>query len=781
MAATKSTGGGQTPRRPVPAPGGRSQNPTRSRSARGGGAAAAKRTNFLNYPRAGKEGASRWVPSWRIFALLLTLVVAAGAILFAVAWVTIDIPEADEVAVSETTEVFYADTTTKMGEFAEFNRDSVPLDTLPAHVGNAVVASEDRRFYENNGVDLVGTTRALVNNLQGKPTQGGSTLTQQYVERYYMGTTTSYVGKFKEAILALKINLEQPKEQVLENYLNTIYFGRGAYGIEIAAQEYFGKNAADLTLAESALLAGIIPAPSNWDPAKNPERAEARWNRVLDLMVEDGWITAEERAAQNFPTTVDPSQSDTYAGPQGYLLDMVRTELAARADITEAEIDRAGYDIVTTINPAWQQAAVDAVAALPESRPESNHVGLVSVDPRTGAIVALYGGEDYLTRARNAVTQDRAQAGSIFKPFTMVAALEEGATLNRIYTSNSPMRIAGWGDQQVRNFLNHSWGNINMLSATANSVNTYYAQLNRDVGPEATVDAAVRAGIPEDTPGLEPYPSNVLGPSSPRPIDIARAYSTFANNGVRHEPFIVTTVTDRDGNVIYNGGDAGTQEFDAQVTADATYAMTRVIREGSGSRVDVLGRPIAGKTGTSNDNRSAWFVGYIPQMVTVVAMYETDEAGNEAPLTNFGGVRGITGSTFPATVWRDYMRVATDDMEVEQFPERSRGARDSLDREEPLRRPAPSRRPAPAPAPSTAEPTPEPTAEPTEEPEEPAQEEPTESPAPEAPPATEAPAPAPSPTGGTEPQGDDGQGGGGPGNSGDAPQGPGNNNGNGGG
>ena len=219
----------------------------------------------------------------------------------------------------------------------------------------------------------------------------------------------------------------------------------------------------------------------------------------------------------------------------------------------------------------------------------------------------------------------------------------------------------------------------------------------------------------------------------------------------------------------------------AQVTADATYAMTRVIREGSGSRVDVLGRPIAGKTGTSNDNRSAWFVGYIPQMVTVVAMYETDEAGNEAPLTNFGGVRGITGSTFPATVWRDYMRVATDDMEVEQFPERSRGARDSLDREEPLRRPAPSRRPAPAPAPSTAEPTEEPTAEPTEEPAEPAQEEPTESPAPEAPPATEAPAPAPSPTGGTEPQGDDGQGGGGPGNSGDAPQGPGNNNGNGGG
>lgn len=744
------------------APAGRTGTRPRSRAARGGGAAGAtKRRNFLDYPRAGTTGPARWIPGWRVFALLFTLFVAAGATLFAVAWVTIDIPEADEVAISETTEVFYADTTTKMGEFAEFNRDSVPLATLPAYVGNSVVASEDRRFYENNGVDLIGTTRALINNLQGKPTQGGSTLTQQYVERYYMGTTTSYVGKFKEAILALKINLEQPKEQVLENYLNTIYFGRGAYGIQIAAQQYFGKSAADLTLSESAMLAGIIPAPSAWDPAKNPERAESRWNRVLDLMVEDGWITAEERAAQTLPATIDASSSDTYAGPQGYLLDLVRTEMAAKAGITEAEIDRGGYDIITTINPAWQQAAVDAVAALPDSRPANNHVALVSVDPRTGAIGALYGGEDYLTRARNAVTQDRAQAGSIFKPFTMVAALEDGATLGRVYTSNSPMRVAGWGSQPVRNFLNHSWGNIDMLKATANSVNTYYAQLNRDVGPEATVDAAVRAGIPADTPGLEPYPSNVLGPSSPRPIDIARAYSTFANAGLRHDPFIVATVIDRDGNVIFSGGDPGTQEFEPQVIADATYAMTRVIREGSGDRVNVLGRPIAGKTGTSNDNRSAWFVGYIPQMVTVVAMYQMDDAGNEVRLSNFGGVRGITGSTFPATVWRDYMRVATNGMDVEQFPERSRGGRDSLNREEPLRTQAP--RPT-----ATPTPTPDPTTE--------APAEPTEAPATETPPA-EAPPANPEPTGGTEPQGQQD----GPGNSGNAPRGPGNNNGGGGG
>ena len=744
----------------------RAAGPRTSRARRAG----AKRANFLNYPRAGKEGAARWIPGWRVFVAGIVGFIAAGAVLFAIAWVTIDVPEPGDFALAQTTEVYYADGETPMGSYSEFNRENVPLDTLPAYVGHAVVASEDRRFYDNNGVDLVGTSRALINNLQGKPTQGGSTLTQQYVERYYLDTTTSLVGKFREAILALKINLQQPKEEVLENYLNTIYFGRGAYGIQTAAQEYFGVDAEQLTVSQSALLAGIIPAPSAWDPAKSPERAEQRWQRVMDLMLRDGWITQQQYDEAEMPQTVEPETNNTYAGPQGYLLEMVRGELRSKLELTDEQIDQAGYQITTTVNKAWQDYAIAAVAELPDSRPATNHVAMVSVEPTTGAIRMLYGGDDYLTRARNGVTQDAAQAGSIFKPFTMVAALEDGASLYRRYNANSPMRVRGW-ESPVRNYLNHSWGTINMITATENSVNTYYAQLNRDVGPQRTVDAAVAAGLPEDTPGLEAFPSNVLGPASVRPIDMARAYGTFASGGIRHDPYIVAEITDRDGNVVYTAGGEGTRVFDEDVMADATYAMEQVVRGGSATKLRAFGRDIAGKTGTSSDNRSAWFVGYIPQMVTVVAMYESDENGNEMPLQAFGGVREITGSTYPVDLWRYYMAPVLQEIPAEAFPPPSTGKRDTLNRTEPGPR-ATTRAPRatrPAPAPTTQAPVPEPTQEPTIE--EPTQEEPTQEQPPEGEqppgdgagqdPGTQQPAPPPAtqPTEGTQPQGGEGQGG----------------------
>ena len=276
----------------------------RGRAAPGGTRKPQAKKRRFDYPRAGKGPIHRWLPSWRVVLGTALTGIAVVVGIFAAAYLTTDIPEPGDFAQAQGTHVYFADDETEMGSFAEYNREIVDFDTLPEHVGHAVVASEDRRFYENVGVDPIAIGRALWNNLRGNPVQGGSTLTQQYVERYYLGTTTDYVGKFREAILALKIDRELTKDEILADYLNTIYFGRNAYGIETAAQAYFGKPAAELTLSESAMLAGIIPSPNSWDPENNPERAQERWERTLDFMVSDGWITEAEAAEQTFPETI---------------------------------------------------------------------------------------------------------------------------------------------------------------------------------------------------------------------------------------------------------------------------------------------------------------------------------------------------------------------------------------------------------------------------------------------------------------------------------------------
>ncbi|GAA4425613.1 hypothetical protein GCM10023169_23430 [Georgenia halophila] len=730
MARTPSRSGPQRPRRASS-----SRRPGSGRS----------RKRLVNYPRKGKGPVRRWLPGWPFVLGAFLTVVALGAGVFALAYATINVPDPDDFALAESTTVYYADGETEMGTFSEVDRRIVPFESLPDHVSQAVIASEDGSFYQNNGIDVRGLARALWNNVRGLPTQGGSTLTQQYVERYYVGdTTTSYVGKFRETILALKIDQSQTKEEILGNYLNTIYLGRGAYGIEMAAEEFFGKPASELTLSESALIAGIIPSPSNWDPASHPEQAEQRWNRVLDLMLEDGWITQEERASAEFPETVKPNDENIYGGPEGYLLQMVRKELVDDAGMTEEQIETRGLDIVTTIDKRSQDAAVQAVQNLPDDRPDNNHVALTSIDPSTGGVVALYGGPDYVKEPRNNATQDRAQAGSTFKPFALVAGLENGKTLDDTYPSYSPMEIEGY-DKPVENFDSPvNRGYIDLVDATAESVNTVYAQLNVEVGPQKTVEVAHRAGLPKDTAGLDPTPSNVLGPASPHPIDMARAYATFAAQGVRHDTHIVSEVRDATDNTIYTAETEGERVFEQQVMADTTYAMSQVVERGTGVTASEIGRPAAGKTGSSNAYRSAWFSGFVPQLSTTVAMFQTGEGGLEDELDGFGGVSTISGSTFPTQIWRDYMAVATEGMPIKEFPPRS----------EPVWSPPPvTEEPEfeePPEEPSEEQTTEEPTTEEptTEEPttEEPTTEESTEEETTEEPTPTPTPSPTPTPT-----------------------------------
>ncbi|MDO4791966.1 MAG: transglycosylase domain-containing protein [Buchananella hordeovulneris] len=649
--------GTQPPAWPGPEPRAGSTAPTRSRKGGGGGKKGSKRKKRR--------------PLWATILLWLTgfFLVSGilGALGFLWAYNTLELPDPDKYAGAQTTTVYYADGTTELGRLSEYNRTIVDFSTLPAYVGNAVVASEDQGFWTNPGVDIKATVRALWNNLKGGARQGGSTLTQQYIERYYQGDTFSYVGKAKEAILALKVTREQPKEVILGNYLNTIYFGRGAYGIEAAAQAYFGVAAAKLTLSQAVLLAGVIPAPSDYDPRVDPEIAQKRFDRVLNFMQAGNFISAEEAAQAKMPETIEPKTTEYFAGPGGYLLEEVRFELTTKGGLTKDQIATGGFKIITTFDPAMQAKAVEAVQELPEDKPANLGVAIMSVEPGTGEVKAMYGGADYLKVQRNAATDDRVQAGSTFKPFTLIGALENDVKLTDYFDGNSPYNLEGT-DLWFANFGEVSYGPVNLIDATADSVNTAFIEVNKKIGPAVTRQVAVRAGIPADAPGLDDNVGNTLGSASVTTADLATAYNTFASGGMRYETHMVRSVTNPTGEVIYTGPVNGQRQFSAENAASLTYAMEQVVKKGSAETALELERPVAGKTGSSSDNKSALFAGYIPQLTTVVSLYQVGADGSEESINPFGGYAEITGSTVPVDLWTAYMQKVTDGMEVKKFP-----------------------------------------------------------------------------------------------------------------
>lgn len=631
--------------------------------------AVGNKTSKQKHPKSKNTSGRIRVGLWvkRILGLITGLVlvaIIAGCITFLIAYYRLEVPEAQKFANAQVTTVYWGDTNKMMGKFAERNRTIVDTKSFEnSYIRDAVVASEDRTFYENSGIDIKGIARALWNNVRGRPTQGASTLTQQYVENYYTGKNTGYTGKFKETILALKINRQVPKEKILNDYLNTIYFGRGAYGIEAAANAYFGKSAKDLNLSESALLAGIIPAPNAWDPLVSPEKAQQRWQRVLNLMAADNMIKKNEKNAAEFPQVQKKKQEGTYfKGTTGYLLQHVRQELVTQIGYTEDEIDRAGIRIYTTIDPEKQKLLEEAVGTLPENRPEGLRVAATSIDTATGAVIAEYGGPDYQKVQRNAVTQDVAQAGSTFKPFALLAALEHGHKLSEKINGSGPMKI---GDAWVGNYGGASYGQVDLIKATKYSINTAYVRLNSEIGMDATRQVAIAAGYSKNTVGLDKNSVvGVLGTSSPHNLEIAEAYTTFATGGIRRTAHIIDKVTDSSGNILYEADTAGIRQFEEENISELTKALSAVAETGgTGDTAGKLGRPVAAKTGSSNDNRSAQFVGYVPQMVTAISMYQVGKNGAEESITPFGGVREVTGGTWPAKLWLAYMRPAVKGLE----------------------------------------------------------------------------------------------------------------------
>lgn len=657
---------------------------------------------------------------------MVVLGVIAAFTTFLIAYATTDIPKPSQFAKAQVTSVYYADGTTPIGKFAEVNREIIDTTKLPKYVGNAVVASEDRTFWTNSGVDLRGIVRAFVNNVRGGSTQGASTLSQQYVERYYMSENTSegnvfqrYWKKAEEAIMALKINKQQDKEQILDNYLNTIYFGRGAYGIQAAARAYFDKPAKDLSYSEAALLAGIIPAPSSYDPAVNSDMASQRWKRVIQNMATDGYITPKEKKAAAMPQTIPPMQSrQNFGGVNGYFMFQVRQELKDMAGLTEEQIDSMGLKVVTSIDKDKQQLIMDSVAQMPKNHSPNLRVAMISTDPKTGEIVAEYPGSDYLKVQVNAATQDHFQAGSSFKPFGLIAHLEKGGSLTDTYSASSPASI--WG-LRIQNFGNASYGTVTLAKATALSLNVPYVKMNSEVGPSRTKEVAIRLGYPEKTPGLNNDLTNVLGSASPTAADIATAYGTIANAGVRKPVHMIRKVTDNSGDIVYIPSFTDEQVLDRNIALTTLGALQGPFQPGGTAARANIGRDCAGKTGSSSDNKSAVFVGLVPQMLTVVSLYQVGPNGTEESITPFGGYGEITGSTMPAWLWKQYMSRAVKDLKPEKFDKPTRDSDKEVTRSEepetsipPTTRapqpPAPVITPVnPTPTPTTPTPTPTPT------------------------------------------------------------------------
>ncbi len=637
----------------------------------------------LDFPRAGRVGWRRFIPSWRLavgsLATVGSLGILLGTLLFAVAWVTVDVPEENEVAAAQASIVYWNDGETEIARLGDTNRISVPLSSIPEHTRLVVLAAEDRSFYEHGGLSVSGLARAMWSNLTTGSVHGGSTITQQYTKNAYLTSEKTYSRKLKELVLSLKLESHSTKDQILEGYLNTIFFGRGTYGIQTASEAYFGKDASQLTLEESAVLASLVNAPGLYNPETQLDRLRVRYAYVLDGMVEEGWLTPAERdeAVASFPEILPRTDSQRYAGPTGHLLASVKEQLYAEG-FTEAQVEAGGLRIVSTFDEQAQEAAERAVAELgPRTGTEGLRIGLAAVEPGTGEVKAMYGGSDYLTNSLNNATQATAQAGSTFKAFGLAAAVEAGIGLDSYWPGNSPHVVESWDDWEVPNYANNSYGRaITLLKATEQSVNTAYVEVEMAVSIAAVRRMALRTGIPSDTYGWDRTNTAafVLGTPSPTSIDVASAYATFAARGVRAEPTVVRSVTSVDGAALWESDTTSVQVMDANTADVVNYALQSVARNGTGRPALGVGRPVAAKTGSTDDYEAAWFAGYTPQLATVVTFSKEDSEGLPISLAGTGGMPKFYGSGYPARVWTAFMRGAlagqpvVDFVRPEQFP-----------------------------------------------------------------------------------------------------------------
>ncbi|MFJ5799359.1 transglycosylase domain-containing protein [Streptomyces decoyicus] len=670
---------------------------------RGGGKPAKKR--LIDYPRANRVGWRRFVPSWKQVTTLcvgfIGLIVGASGVALAL----VNVPSESDAAKSQNNVYLWANGKV-MARDGETNRQNVTINEIPRSMQNAAIAAENASFRTDSGVDPMGIARAVFNMAKGGSTQGGSTITQQYVKNAMLSQQQTLDRKFKELFIAIKVGWSKNKDQILQGYLNTSYYGRGAYGIQAAAQAYYGIDAEKLNPNQSAFLATVLKGADLYDPAggtspgatraANTKRAEARWSWILDREVENHLLSKAQREKYrgHFPKPHLPKPVASKGGQIGYMMDTAKKYVLKHAGLSEAQFDKGGYTIRTTFDAKKTTQLEGAVKKVnkryidPEKRTKDKYVqfGGASVVPGDGKIVALYGGEGYdKGHFSNNADTFGVPVGSTWKPFVLAAAMKYGTahsggplSPDSRYNGDDHLKVKDADGHFVtkrdntpffqENESNHPWGYIPLTKAMEQSVNTPFVQLGMDVGMSKVRDMAEAAGISAASFDKNLNPSFALGTSTPSAIRMADAYATFAQSGTKVEPYSVTKVTFEGEDL--QGFDKPKQEtaMEPNVANNVTKVLQNVIKNGTGKLASRLNMPAAGKTGTTDENKSAWFVGYTKQLSTAVTMFRED-AGNPRQLSmnGVGGFDSIHGGALPTEVWTEYMLQAMKGVTPETF------------------------------------------------------------------------------------------------------------------
>ncbi|MGW2012155.1 transglycosylase domain-containing protein [Streptomyces nigrescens] len=645
---------------------------------------------FLDYPRQGREGPRRWLPSWRQWLGVLSLGILGLAGLFAVVYAKIDVPDENDLAGQEATVYHWADGS-EMVSVGAVNRQNVSLDKVPDSVENAVIAAENATFYSDSGVSFKGIGRAVVAMLTGGETQGGSTITQQYVKNTYLSQDQTVTRKLREFIISLKVSNQKSKHDILRGYLNTSWFGRDSYGIEAAAHAYYGIDARELNPSQGAVLAAVLKGSEQFDPGlskANHARAEARWAWILDRQVATGKMSQKERAKyRTFPEPRKLSKPTSQAGQTGYLIDVANKFIKADTGLTAKDLARGGYQIHTTFDKKRTHRLEKAVNEVRRDKIDPKHrasdtfveFGAASVRPKDGALVALYGGADATKHFSNNADTTAVPAGSAFKPFVLAAALQEQA-----YDTDESEDLAKARADGQKTAAEELGG------ALLKAQNPPFVQAGQRIGLERIRDLAVAAGLRKGSMARleQTFP---LGTSAPSAIRMASAYTTFANGGLHTEPYAVSEMTYNGKKVPGLGRPEAEQVLDAGVAQEVSSALEmvgwRTLRPAGGAAAQ---RPVAaGSTEPGDRMKSAWFIGSPPaggpdigpgtgtdaekwqwarpgqlpgagdgdEPTTAVTMFRNKAGAPELlPMEGVGGTGSKLGTTIPPKIWQAYQQ-----------------------------------------------------------------------------------------------------------------------------
>ncbi|QLJ05994.1 penicillin-binding protein [Streptomyces sp. NEAU-sy36] len=717
---------------------------------------------FIDYPRAGKYGWRRWVPSWKLVSGMFIGFIGCLVAVAGIGYAMVSVPDVAKTATAQNNVYYWSDKSVMVATGGETNRQIINYEDIPREMRYAVISQENKTFETDSGVDPAGIGRAIFNMARGGQTQGGSTITQQYVKNAMLDDQSQTLSrKFKEIFVAIKVGATVPKPKIMAGYLNSAYFGRGAYGIQAASRAYFNVDAKDLNPGQCAFLAAMLKGATYYDPAgatsldpnataqANQKRALGQMQDTLDKMVKYGHLSATERAKyRTLPHWQNPRSNSRLSGQIGYLVDLAKSYLINNSDkthVTADDLQKGGYRIYTTFDKKKVNALEAAVKRVrdanikPKQRPDTDtyvQFGGASVDPTSGAIKAIYGGEDATKHFTDNADSTGAQVGSTFKPFVLAAAMKWGvrdphgpenqgpdqrtiASPKSLYSGKNKLKIEKydhtvWTDKDGKEWLQTNDGDdnvgnppdykIDLREAMQFSVNSAYVQLGMDVGLDKVKQSALDAGVLESSLASANYPSFSIGTSDPSAIRMAGAYGTFAASGKQNDPYSVDRVENKDG-VVFTHKAAPKDAFDPNVANNVTDVLRTVVDKGTGTSARLPGREVAGKTGTTDGNKSAWFVGYTPQLSTAISMFRLDDNANNKQRTflemyGTGGQKKIHGASFPAEIWHDYMAEALQGQPVLSFP--APQPIGTVVNPEPTPTPTPSATQSPSSSPSTS-------------------------------------------------------------------------------